>query len=444
MSKEAFLKQMKELLGSDYPAFEATLCAPAFRGVYVNTLKCSVEKFQSLFPFPLSPTPFSGKGFYIDNALSGIGNHPLHHAGAFYVQEPSAMSAAAALGVKQGDKVLDLCAAPGGKTTALAGALAGSGLLWSNEYVKSRAFTLLSNIERIGVQNAVVSNASAEALAKALPCFFDKILIDAPCSGEGMLRREKAEYEKWNEKNILICAARQAQILEEGAKMVKSGGELVYSTCTFNQTENEEIARRFLREHPEFEIVPIENHFGSPGFDMPQAKRIFPADGGEGHFVVKFKKHGGSCHVKLKTFTASPAPQAFHEFYQSTFSTPFCGNAYEIGGRVYLVPKALPATSHINILRAGVLAGEMRGKLFFPAHALFASADFNDVKNKINLSLQDARLAAFLHGEEISVADFSPKKGFCAVFVEEMPLGFGKASGEKLKNHYPKGLRNLN
>ena len=444
MSKEAFLNSMKELLGDEYESFEASLNLPAFRGVYVNTLKCNPEKFLSLFPFETSPTPFSENGFYIENELSGIGKHPLHHAGAFYVQEPSAMSAAAALEVKKGDKVLDLCAAPGGKTTALAGALAGTGLLWSNEYVKSRAFTLLSNCERIGVKNCVVSSASAEALARELPCFFDKILVDAPCSGEGMLRREKAEYEKWSESNITLCAERQRDILKNAAKMLKNGGELVYSTCTFNRKENEDIALWFLSTHPEFELVNIDNEFGSPGFGMPEAKRVFPKDGGEGHFVVKFKKHGGQDVVKPKSFTGSPAPKEFYDFYKSAFSKDLENKPFEIGGKVYIIPDGFPATKHLNILRAGILAGEMKGKLFFPSHALYSASEFEDSKNKISLSLGDKRLTAFLHGEEIDVSDFQVQKGFCGVYAEGIALGFGKVSNMKLKNHYPKGLRNLN
>ena len=435
---------MKELLGDEYESFESTLNLPAFRGVYVNTLKCTLEKFLSLFEFKTEPTPFSQNGFYIESELAGIGRHPLHHAGAFYVQEPSAMSPAAALGVKKGDKVLDLCASPGGKTTALAGALAGTGLLWSNEYVKSRAFTLLSNCERIGVKNAVISNASAEALAKELPCFFDKILVDAPCSGEGMLRREKAEYENWSEGNINLCAERQKQILKNAALMLKSEGELVYSTCTFNRKENEDTALWFLSSHPEFELVDISGSFGSSGIGMPEALRVFPKDGGEGHFVVKFRKRGEADFVKFKDFTGSPAPKEFYDFYKSVFCDELQNKAFEIAGKVYIIPEGMPATKHINILRAGILAGEMKGRMFFPAHSLFSSAEFKNVKNKINLSLGDKRLSAFLHGEEIDVGDCEAQKGFCAVFVEEIALGFGKLSGSKLKNHYPKGLRNLN
>ena len=444
MSKALFLESMQALLGADYECFEAGLNMPAFRGITVNTLKCSAEKLRRLFPYqPLKPTPFSQNGFYLPPEAEHLGRHPLHHAGAFYVQEPSAMSAAAVLDVQPREKVLDLCAAPGGKTAALAAALCGTGLLWSNEYVKQRAFTLLSNCERMGVRNAVISNADPQLLAARLPGYFDKILVDAPCSGEGMLRREKAEYEKWNEKNITICTARQKTILESAATLLRAGGEMVYSTCTFNKTENEEVITHFLKEHPDFELVTIKETFGSSGFDMPQARRIFPKDGGEGHFIAKVKKSGEPEDVKHKSFTSQSAPNAFHDFYEEQFCSLPYGNACEIAGKTYLLPEGTPDLKGLPILRAGVLAGEMKGKIFSPAHALYTAAEATDCKNRLNLSLEDVRTAQFLHGEEIDVSDSAVKKGFCAVSIENIELGFGKVSGTKLKNHYPKGLRNL-
>ena len=443
MSKELFLQSMKALLGDSYPAFESSLEQPPFRGVYVNELKCSTARFRQLFPFPIEPTPFAPCGFYLDPDTAHLGTHPLHHAGAFYAQEPSAMSAAAVLAAKPGEKVLDMCAAPGGKTAAIAAALGGNGLLWSNEYVKQRAFTLLSNCERMGVRNAVISNADSAVLAKQLPQFFDKVLVDAPCSGEGMLRREKADYEKWSPKNIALCARRQAEILHNAAQTLACGGELVYSTCTFNRTENEEAVEAFLATHPDFELLPIQEPFGSPGFGMPEARRIFPADGGEGHFVAKLKKRGEAAAVKYSDFTAGPAPAAFDDFYKQQFAATPAGRPCEIGGKIYITPPALPATAGIPIHRAGVLAGEMKGRRFVPAHQLYSAARAEDCRAALDLSLEDARLPRYLHGEEISAEGASVTSGYLAIMVEGIPLGFGKASGGKIKNHYPKGLRNL-
>ena len=434
---------MKALLGEEYGEFESTLDSPAFRGVFVNALKCDVNKFKKLFPYELKNTPFSERGFYIDSSIEKLGINPLHHAGAFYLQEPSAMSVASVVEAKPGEKVLDLCAAHGGKSVGLANGLKDSGLLWSNEYVKSRAFTLLSNLERIGVKNSVISNSSPEALANSLEDFFDKVLVDAPCSGEGMLRREKAEYKKWNTKNISICVNRQKNIIDNAAKMLKCGGELVYSTCTFNKEENEEIALWFLENHPDFEILDIKNHFGRDGFGLKQAKRIFPADGGEGHFVVKFRKGGDTQKVKFQSFTYDKIPPVFSDFWADTFTTEVPKNITIIDSRIYIMPPLMPKTEKINMIRAGVLAGEIRGRNFIPHHNLFSTAKKEECINFIDLPLNSPLLLKFLHGEEISVEGFSLYKGYCAVLCEGIALGFGKVSNGKLKNHYPKGLRNL-
>lgn len=443
MSKKDFLENMKALLGENYGEFEQSLDLPAFRGLYVNSLKCDIDKFKRLFPYALKNTHFSGAGFYIDSDIEKLGINPLHHAGAFYLQEPSAMSVASVVNAKEGEKVLDLCAAPGGKSVGLANSLKNSGLLWSNEYVKSRSFTLLSNMERIGVKNAVISNSTPEALAKSLKAFFDKVLVDAPCSGEGMLRREKAEYDDWNTKNISICVNRQKNILDNAAKMLKSGGELTYSTCTFNREENEEIALWFLKNHPEFEILEIKNHFGRDGFGLKQAKRIFPADGGEGHFIVKFRKGEDTQNVKFSGFTYDKIPPVFRDFWESTFTTEVPENITNTGSRIYIIPSLLPKTEGINIIRAGILAGEIRGKNFIAHHNLFSCAEMGKCKNYIDLPLSSPLLLKFLHGEEIPVSDFNVNKGWCAVFCEGIALGFGKVSGGQMKNHYPKGLRNL-
>ena len=443
MSKEKFLENMKALLGEDYGEFESTLDLPAFRGLYVNALKCDVDKFKRLFPYELKPTPFSELGFYIDSEIEKLGTTPLHHAGAFYLQEPSAMSVASVVDAKEGEKVLDLCAAPGGKSVGIANKLKNSGLLWSNEYVKSRALVLLSNMERMGVKNVVISNSSPEVLANSLEGFFDKVLVDAPCSGEGMLRSEKAEYDKWNKKNISICVERQKSIVNNVVKMLKPCGELIYSTCTFNKEENEEIALWFLKNHPDFEIIDIENHFGRDGFGLKQAKRIFPADGGEGHFVVKFRKGESTNKVKFQNFTYDKAPTVFSEFWTDTFKTKVPENIIVSSSQIYIIPPLMPKTEKVNIIRAGVLAGEIRGKNFIPHHNLFSTAKKEECKNCIDLPSDSPILFKYLHGEEISVEEFNLGKGYCAVFCEGIALGFGKVSNGKMKNHYPKGLRNL-
>ena len=250
-----FLLRMKSLLGDEFDEFLKFYNSDDFiKGLRVNTLKCSPEKLCSLLDFELKKTPFCDEGFYIPSDVKSIGNNPLHHAGAFYVQEPSATSAVTMLDVHEGDYVLDLCAAPGGKSTQIGAKLNGTGLLWSNEIVRSRANILLSNIERMGISNAVVSNCRPDELCKRLENRFDRILVDAPCSGEGMFRKEPQAVQMWSPENIALCAARQAEILRAAARMLAPGGTIVYSTCTFAPEEDEGTLSRFLERHPEFSV----------------------------------------------------------------------------------------------------------------------------------------------------------------------------------------------
>ena len=285
-----FIDEMKNLLSDeDFDKYIESFNENYYRGIRINTLKCTVEKACSLLPFEVTETPFCDTGFYIPHDVN-IGSMVLHHAGAFYSQEPSAMSAVTVLDVKKGDRVLDLCAAPGGKSTQIAAELDGTGLLWSNEIVKNRANILLSNIERMGIRNAVVSSCYPEVLCRNLPEFFDKILVDAPCSGEGMFRKDENAISEWSSEHSKACAERQLAILESASQALKEGGEMVYSTCTFSYIENENVIEQFLARHSDFELVDSGVSFGRPS--MQKAVRIFPMDGGEGHFAAKLRKKG--------------------------------------------------------------------------------------------------------------------------------------------------------
>ncbi len=435
---ERFLECMSNTLGKDYDEYIEYLEKAPYRGLRVNTLKASTEKVKNVVDFLLSKTPFCEQGYYIDNELKGVGNHPYHHAGAFYLQEPSAMSAVEALDIEKGDKVLDLCAAPGGKSTQIAAKLDGTGLLWANEYVLTRAKILYSNIERCGVKNAVVSNADSSQIAKNLQGFFDKVLVDAPCSGEGMIRREQNAVTEWKIENREMCAIRQAEILDNAAKCLKQDGVLVYSTCTLSLEENEYTVEAFLDRHSDFELVEIDKPFGRNGYTTRTrlTKRILFADGGEGHFVAKFRKIGfENCFVKdFENY--SDSNNIFKEFYNSVFNDS-AENLHINNDVVYLLPNFYPNTKGIRILKAGVKAGEIVKKRFVPSHELFVSKSVGDIKQVENLSLSDQRVQEFLKGLEIDC----DKKGFVGVAVDGIMLGFGKASNGKLKNHYPKGLR---
>ena len=453
----AFLDEMKDMLGSEYADFLACMEQPHKRGIRINTLKMPFGERDKL-GLDLELCPFSPSGFYLRSSEGGIGRSPWHHAGAFYSQEPSAMSAVTVLNPQPGERVLDLCAAPGGKSTQIAAALQGEGLLWSNEYVKKRAQILLSNIERMGVRNAVVSNAHPDMLAAKLAGFFDKVLVDAPCSGEGMFRRDEIAVNEWTPEHSATCAVRQLAILESAAPCVRDGGVLVYSTCTFSFCENEDVVIAFLEHHPEFSIEDSGVTFGRPGFDrsdafdLTRSRRIFPMDGGEGHFVARLRKSGGD----FSNISAAPAgninpndnEKRAAALFEEGFTCQPYGAIVQIGESCYLQPKEMreiPDLRGLGILRGGVLLGEiLRGRIE-PSHALFMAAMPEECRRIVSLAPDSAELAAFLHGEEI---DLPPTcegfKGFTAVACGNTVTGFGKASGGRLKNRYPKGLRILN
>ena len=289
----AFQRAMEALLGEEYPAYLACLEQPPRRGLRRNPLKCSQPQLEAALPFALEPTPFSPLSFSFEAGEEKVGRLPAHHAGLFYVQEPSACSAVTVLAPQPGEKVLDLCAAPGGKSTQIAGLLAGEGLLWSNEIVKSRAQVLLSNVERLGVANVVVSSCHPQRLCESLQGFFDKVLVDAPCSGEGMFRRDPAAIAQWTPESPAACAQRQRAILDSAALAVREGGVLVYSTCTFSREENEDNVRWFLSAHPEFALVPIEAGFGRPGLGEPASAAHLPHGRGRGPFCGQVPAGGG-------------------------------------------------------------------------------------------------------------------------------------------------------
>lgn len=437
---QSFLERMKKLLGGEYEEFLAQYEKPSKRGVRLNTLKCNRETLEKSLPGVLLPSPFSPFCFYYEGN-SQFGKLPAHHAGMFYSQEPSASSAVTALDPQPGEAILDLCAAPGGKSTQIAGLLQGKGLLWANEIVKSRANILNSNLERLGVRNAVVSSCHPQRLCEGLKGYFDRVLVDAPCSGEGMFRRDPNAVREWTPESPAACALRQQAILTSAALAVREGGVLVYSTCTFSMEENEETVREFLKAHPEFELVPIEAEFGRPALDNSFARRIFPMDGGEGHFVAKFVRSGeNGCNVKANNFTSKKTDiQRAKDCYSQLFSSDCTDGIGLFGDRIFLMPERLPELQGLGVIRVGVELGIQRGNRIEPSHCLFMSRQKEECRGALDFSAEDPLLAAFLRGEEIPCELL----GYTAVCVNGVVTGFGKASSGRLKNHYPKGLRNL-
>lgn len=434
---EAFEKRMKKMLGEEYDVFRASYEEPHKRGIRLNTLKCTKENLEKTLNFTLENTPFSPLSFYAPVELK-MASLPLYHAGAFYSQEPSASSAVTLLDPQPGERILDLCAAPGGKSTQIAALTGDQGLLWSNEVVRNRASILASNLERMGVRNAVVSSVYPDQLAEKLTGYFDRILVDAPCSGEGMFRRDEAAVTEWSPEHVEMCAVRQLAILDSAAQCLREGGVLVYSTCTFSEEENEGVVSRFLEKHPEFILEKPQVHFGRPAYGM-DAVRIFPMDGGEGHFAARFRRVGEN-YCSVDDYNFKPEKQT-DEMAKKLYTELFRdkpGRFIRIKDRILMLPDILPDISGLGVVRAGVEFGEVKKNRIEPSHGVFMIMQPENCKSVLELSFDDPRVQAFLRGEEIEAENC---KGYTAVSVEGAVMGFGKASGGILKNKYPKGLR---
>lgn len=426
----AFLEKMQKMLPADeWEDFLRVYEGQPVKGLRVNPLKCSRGWFLSRRLFVERPIPWEENGFFISQEKTG--GHPYHFAGAYYLQEPSAMCAAPLLGVQAGERVLDLCSAPGGKGTQLAAAMSGKGILVLNEPIPSRAKILLENVERMGVKNAVVTCAYPKDLSVRFPLYFDKILVDAPCSGEGMFRKnEKEALEEWSEENVSLCARRQADILDEATKMLRVGGRLVYSTCTFSEEEDEGQVRGYLQRHPEMKL--IEMH------------KLYPHRvDGEGHFAALLEKTSGEETPRMKTVKtnlSSAAKQGYGAFEKETFVSPVDGALYEANGKVYALPEGMFEFSGLNVLRAGIKLGEMTGGRFVPAHALAACSAMETCKNVVDMPVHDERVEKYLRGETFEA---DGKDGWCLVCVDGLSLGWGKRVNGTVKNHFPKGLRKV-
>lgn len=440
-SMNDFLFRMKSLLGDEYNDFLKFYESDNFRGLRVNTLKCSSEKLKCLLDFELVKTPFCDEGFYIPQSVASLGNNPLHHAGAFYIQEPSATSVVTMLDVQKNDYVLDLCAAPGGKSTQIGAKLDGTGLLWSNEVVRNRANVLLSNIERMGIKNAVVSNCRPEILCNSLAGRFDKVLVDAPCSGEGMFRKNCDAQSQWSAEHVRSCAARQLLILNSAKNTVKDGGIMVYSTCTFSYEENEGVISRFLSKNPDFELVDSNVTFGRPALDY--ARRIFPMDGGEGHFAAKLRKKGVLSDNYISKCSKNKVDDEIFNFYDKLFfGRPFGDNISVVNDKIFILPENFNFDiKGLQILRAGILLGEIVKRRIEPHHSAFMAAKMNECKSYVDFDVNSDQIASYLRGEETTVS--ADIKGYTAVCVNGVTTGFGKATDTRLKNKYPKGLRVL-
>ena len=425
---QAFIDRMAEQLGSELPAFLRTYDEPFQRGVRLNPHKATLQQPEGLE----APVPWEPTGRYLSLG-SRAGASILHEAGAWYLQEPSAMIPAAVLNPQPGERVLDLCAAPGGKSTQLGLRMAGQGTLVCNEPIHDRARILSRNIERMGIPNAIVTSAYPDSLAALWPEAFDAIQCDAPCSGEGMFRRHPETRAEWSPESPAGCARRQLDILHSAALMLRPGGRLVYSTCTLNQIENEGVIETFLQGHDDFTLEP----FALPMLSAPEGMlTVFPHHvRGEGHFVALLRRRGQGTAVWK---TASPKEYAPDKAALAALHAFMPGQAANIsfGGEMRHCPDFPDFTRArgVQVLRTGLHLGTVKGKVFVPDHAWAMAICPPDVP-RIDLTEADARL--YQSGQVIPVHG----KGWVLPGYAELPLGWGKVSDGMMKNHYPQGLR---
>ncbi len=428
MLPEAFLHRMQRQLGEQYPAFLQSLERPRAAALRFNPLKGAAPAL----PFVQEPVPWEPMGYYYQpQARPGL--HPYHEAGVYYLQEASAMAPVTLLDPQPGERVCDLCAAPGGKTTQIAGRMAGRGFLLCNEIHPKRAKILSRNVERLGVANALVTNEHPQRLADRYPGFFDRVLIDAPCSGEGMFRKEEAAVKDWSEETVTMCARRQAEILHSGAALVRPGGLLVYSTCTFAPEEDEMAVEAFLRQHPEFSPEAVD----APWFDPAGngAFRLWPHKlRGEGHFAAVLRKSGEAV-ADGDIVRGQPLPKQWTEFAKQLNICLPEGKAIQFGQNLYWVPEIFPNIDGVKVLRPGLELGEVKKDRFEPAHAL--ALWLKDAANTVDLPWDSPQLAAYLNGQTLPTT----VKGWCLVRTDGYAIGWGKGDGNVLKNHYPKALR---
>lgn len=476
---EAFTERMRGMLGADFGAFRDSYECQSAYGLRYNPLKADREHFENAAADLLDGRVLWAAEGYHCLREAYPGRQILHEAGAYYIQEPSAMSAAEALfahggqpdEAETGERILDLCAAPGGKTTQIAGKLAGNGLLAANEVVPSRARILSQNVERFGIRNCVVLNEEPERLAERFPLFFHKILVDAPCSGEGMFRKDEKTRGEWNEERVRQCAERQSSILENADRMLMPGGRLVYSTCTFAPDEDEGVIACFLRRHPDYELIRLQELADASGMDhghpewtaeyegmhLERCLRLWPHRvKGEGHFIAALQKR--DTMREYEEYTAYRPVQPTKEkavtaswmrFAREHLNVQLTGIPVTFGNNLYLVPEQMRDLEGLKIERAGLHVGEYKKDRFEPSHALALALRPQDAQRSYALSRDEAE--RFLRGEALIWDEARAKaeartqdkalQGWTLLSYAGYTLGWGKASGNQIKNHYPKGLR---
>lgn len=443
---EKYTEAMKVLLGEEeYNKYIECFDEPRLYGLRVNTSKISVEEFERICPFEIKKVPWISNGFYYNEA-DKPGKHPYYYAGLYYLQEPSAMTPAYILPVCEGEKVLDLCAAPGGKSTELGAKLKGTGLLVSNDISASRAKALVKNIEVFGIGNVIITCEYPDKLAERFPAFFDKILVDAPCSGEGMFRKDNKLIKSWEQEGPEFFAPIQKGILSAAAKMLKDGGHILYSTCTFSKIEDEDNINDFLLHHPEFGLERIYDYEGFVrAYGMEEAIRLFPHHlKGEGHFVALLRKKGTLAeNISYSPSNRKKVPEDIADFLKEYNKTIDTDRIEVVNEKVYILPRQVDNLKGIRTLRTGLLLGELKKNRFEPSQAFAMTIKSEDYSTIANLPLNDVNVIKYLKGETIDVSEeqLRGKAKNVLVCVDGFPLGWGRLNKTTIKNKYLPGWR---
>lgn len=454
MLPEKFIERMKPLLGDEWERFAAAMGEDAVRGVRINRIKADPTPYKDGCDARVEPLSYYADGFYFVSD-EPVGVLPEHHAGIFYMQDPGAMASLAAVDIRKGARVLDMCAAPGGKSGQAAAAIGDEGFLLSNEFVPKRAKIMVGNFERLGIKNAFVTSLDTSEFKKMYRAFFNFVIADVPCSGEGMFRKNEVAISEWSEENVERCAKRSREIIENAASVVAPGGYIIYSTCTFSIDENEAVVLDFLKCHPNFELADVKDELKAVTADgvsiegdtdgiLHKCRRFYPhVSRGEGQFVALIRRRESDDMPTILYKSKAKEPDkseraVIDAFLKDTLENPIDAKAYKVGENVVLISHGVPVPEN-SVFSSGVLLGEIRKGLLTPHHQFF-SAYGKEFKRKLELSGDPERARKYLRGEEIENEGLSG--GWCALTYLGAPLGGGKAVGDRIKNHYPKGLRN--
>lgn len=460
-----FIEKMEKLLGEEAKAFFQSYEDDYFQGLRLNRTKVSPENWERLSPVPMKKLPWIDNGYYYNEEEFQATRHPFYYAGLYYIQEPSAQTPANLLDIKEGDRVLDLCAAPGGKSTELAAKLNGSGVLVSNDVSATRAKALVKNLGVFGIKNALITSETPEKLAHVFPSYFDKILVDAPCSGEGMFRKQPAVMKNWEQYGTSYYNDLQKAILPKAYEMLAPDGLLLYSTCTFSPDENEGTIQFMLENYPDLEVISLTNRYegfdrgrpewiGSEREELRGAVRIWPHKmKGEGHFLCLLHKKASS---QDRSFGSASIKAARLLPEEKKFLTQWGLSPYDMGrielhgDKFYLIPKDLPDISGLRILRNGLYLGDRKKGRFEPSQPFAMSLKKEEAFYFLDLDIHDTRVEKYLKCETIEITDVEKrdnnlvdveKGGFVLIGVAGFPLGFGKLSGLSIKNKYFAGWR---